>query len=66
MGMFITTCPNERQTLGDRTSDIMCFYRNIGVLQTTVAEMITVKEHQRESETASSSLIRDPMAHTDI
>ena len=24
------------------------YFRNIGVLQTTVAEMITVKEHQRE------------------
>jgi hypothetical protein len=25
-----------------------CCFRNIGVLQTTVAEMVTVKEHQRE------------------
>ena len=25
-------------------------HRNIGVLQTTVAEMITVKEHQRKKE----------------
>lgn len=25
-----------------------CCFRNIGVLQTTVAEMITVKEHQRK------------------
>ena len=26
----------------------MMLLRNIGVLQTTVAEMVTVKEHQRE------------------
>ena len=29
--------------------DWNCFFSNIGVLQTTVAELITVKEHQRES-----------------
>lgn len=32
--------------------------RNIGVLQTTVAEMITVKEHQRKL-TASLSKLYD-------
>ena len=29
-------------------TEIRCAGRNIGVLQTTVAEMVTVKEHQRE------------------
>jgi hypothetical protein len=28
--------------------DVSRTYRNIGVLQTTVAELITVKEHQRK------------------
>jgi hypothetical protein len=27
----------------------LAFIRNIGVLQTTVAEMVKVKEHQRKS-----------------
>lgn len=41
MGMFLASRP-PRSALTDPR-------RNIGVLQTTVAEMITVKEHQRQS-----------------
>ncbi len=36
-------------------TDWTCFFSNIGVLQTTVAELITVKEHQRESRPLSGT-----------
>ena len=32
-------------------------FRNIGVLQTTVAEMVTVKEHQREPSRLAQSIL---------
>ena len=37
-------------------ADWIGLFSNIGVLQTTVAEMITVKEHQRESQSISSTV----------
>jgi len=41
MGEFCEPAPNVERMRTDRPS-------NIGVLQTTVAELITVKEQQRE------------------
>lgn len=49
MGTFTFRVPNKGHNCATATADIRCAGRNIGVLQTTVAEMVTVKEHQRES-----------------
>ena len=46
MGMDLQLQPSTYQEYGS----LQCDYRNIGVLQTTVAEIVTVKEHQRKSE----------------
>ena len=49
MGKFTSGMPNKGYDCASAMADIRCAGRNIGVLQTTVAEMVTVKEHQRES-----------------